>query len=152
MKNYLCFLFLLFSFNSFTQNYGEWELYEEITEGKEMYRMGVLEQDSISLSVEEYYEDITFILKDKILTDETVKVVFDFEFDMGSCLFITYGTPSVDKKYLIFSDELTKEKYYNYLKTSKKLKITIIYSENSNKRYIFDIDGIYNICNYVLNK
>jgi hypothetical protein len=152
MKNYFLFIFLLLSLNSFTQNYGEWELSEEISDGEELYRMGILKKDSFSLTVVENYVDISFMLKDDILTDEIVKVLFDFEFDMGSCLFITYGVPSEDRKYLIFSEELTNEKYFNYLKISKKLKITIIYGENKNKRYLFDIDGMGHICDYVFKK
>lgn len=42
MKNYFLFIFLLLSLNSFTQNYGEWELSEEISDGEELYRMGII--------------------------------------------------------------------------------------------------------------
>lgn len=152
MRNFLCSVFLMISLSSFTQNYGEWNLVEEISDGKEIYRSGLLETNFTSLIITEYYDDISFVLKDKILSDDNLKVIFDFEFDLGSCIFITYGVPSVDREYLFFTNELTKEKYFNYLKISKRLKITIIYDENTNKRYIFNIDGISNICDYVLKK
>jgi hypothetical protein len=144
MKSLFLFLFLL-PFVSFSQ----WNLYEEVTNGNDVYRVAEIKLGKSELMLQEYYEDVLFCLHDSTLVSDTQSIVLEITYGLTTKMFILNDLVVNDYS-IIISPDLESEKYFNYLKISRLVKI-ILPKSSPTKCYEFNTTGMTSAYDYIID-